>query len=1062
MSVPRQPDSPIRDSLRTSRSRHIVQTSADVVSQAATAAQNGEDDSALGLLAKIAADLAPARLPELVERLLVELASRESISATVRAQAWLTYARSRRSKGSHHEAKRALQRAWDLAPDPDLLVELATSIYHLDGADAGEELVRGGLDRWPDEVQLRALAVSLAARSGDTDRVRALLEDALAHHPEHPEMLLLLGRLELADGRPERAVEAARRLVLANPTTGRALLVVALHSAWRLTGDPGLLDAVLANRPDDAWLLTGVARALIDMDRPVDARELLDRAHELGDGDVEVYRTRGLVNALLNDYAAASADLERAARAGSDAWLTALRAEVARVSGDLHAALALFDDIDPVDEPGWVAASRAAALAGLGDIDAARSAYETALRQDPDDVNALCGLGEIELDHGGSQGLESAESRLRHAVEFAPSSARAHATLGEVLRRRGELAGAVEAFDRALTVSPAYSYALASKAQALIELGRRAEGIALLAEAAQEVPETPWILDTLVNELADGEDYADADRVLRGVQRTLRDRGASHHLVLVHRAELAKRYGKLAAAERFYRHARDMAPEDGELGRKHAVVLLDLGRAQEALAVLDSLPDAAEPDPEREWTRIDVLWALERLSEVRGELEQLAEGDQAPSRALAALGEVHRIEGDRAEARRLLTRVLDAEDQDRSYVLASLGAVAFDDRHFDGARRFLREALDRSPASPFPLSLLMTLELADGRADNVAALLAELADLNPRTREMVAVRAAGLYGLGDYTTTVNVIEAYLAESGDDPALLRLRGWSHIGLGEISRAVSAFRTAAELPGGPAGVADNVAALCRVGLWTEASRLAGREADAGNAFADVAHAGLWLSAGNYDVAREYALSGLRRVPQSHLGTLYAAQALRLSGDPAGAVDLARRAHHRWPNDSWITSELGECLTETGDEDASAVLQRLLIRLRKQVHRDADELRLLGRCLLSLGRPQEGIHVLLRALSTTDFAAEALFDLVLASLLDDDLRQVVILEHRALEEVSRLPTPLGCGVTAAIRHDLSVVGTRLKPAAAREAERIVERLRALEADLAAEATRSTGTVA
>ncbi|TQM43890.1 tetratricopeptide repeat protein [Pseudonocardia cypriaca] len=148
----------------------------------------------------------------------------------------------------------------------------------------------------------------------------------------------------------------------------------------------------------DAWLLINVARALLDADRPADARALLDRAQDLVDDDVEVYRTRGFANAILGVYTAANSDLERAARSGTDSWLTALRAEVLRVSGHPDDALALFAELDPADELRWVAASRAAAMAALGDVDGALAAYAEALRRDPRDVNSLCGLGELELD----------------------------------------------------------------------------------------------------------------------------------------------------------------------------------------------------------------------------------------------------------------------------------------------------------------------------------------------------------------------------------------------------------------------------------------------------------------------------------------------------------------------------------------------------------------------------------------------------------------------------------------------------------------------------------------
>lgn len=1060
MSVLRQPDNPIRDSLRTSRSQHDAQSSAGLITQAGAAAQDGEDASALDLLVRVATGLAPERLPELAERLLVELGQTAAVSPAVRAEAWRVYARSRRSKGADGEARAALDRSYTLAPDPDVLVDLVTLTARLDGTGAAEPLVRDGLDRWPDEVSLRALSVSLARESGDPHRVRALLDDALRRHPDHPDMLTLLARLELDEGRPEHAIEPARRLISTRPPTGRALLVMAFCGVGRLAEDPGLLDAVVANRPDDPWLLTGVARALLDpdADRPADARTLLDRAHELDGDDVEIYRTRGMANAMLGDYAAAGADLEEAARSGGDPWLTAMRGEVARLAGDPQTALRHFADVDPADEPAWVPTSRAAALAALGDLDAARQVYQQALRRDSEDVTALCGLSEVELDHDGDGGLVTAEERLRRAVELAPSSARAHAMLGEVLRRSGRPGEAVTSFDRALALSPAYTYALASKGQALIASGSREEGVAALADAAAQEPGTAWILDTLVEELGT-EEYGAADAVLRRLQRSVRSRGGDHTPVQVRRADLAAKHGEIRTAERFYRKAREVAPDDAELGRRHSDVLRGLGRAEEALEVLDGLPASVRSDPAQVWIRIDVLWALERLTEVRSELERLVAGERPPPIAVAALGEVHRRDGDRATARTLLSGVLDADEVTRGYALASLGTLEFDEGDVAAARRYLREAVDRDPTNAFAVVQLISLELAEGRAERVEALLEELARSGMYSRELAIVRATALYGLGDYPRALDVVDAYLAGADDDAAMLRLLGWVRLGLGQMSRAASSFRAAAELPDVPSGVVDNALALCRVSLWTDALRLAVAAREAGNPFAGVALAVVWNSAGDPRAAAQHVPPD--NASQSALAALYAARSVRRGGDPGVARRIAVSAHARWPNDTPLRMELGECLAETGDPLAGAVFEELLARLTRQVNRDADDLVLQGRCLLRLRRAPEATQVLLQALSGTDLTAQVLLDLVHASLIDGDFRQAVILEHRAMEEITQLPAPLGRGLMATARRDLTVAAPHLSPEAGREAVRVVEHLREREAELDPEVATLVDTV-
>src|SRR5437867_1683212 len=102
------------------------------------------------------------------------------------------------------------------------------------------------------------------------------------------------------------------------------------------------------------------------------------------------------------------------------------------------------------------------------------------------------------------------------------------------------------------------------------------------------------------------------------------------------------------------------------------------------------------------------------------------------------------------------------------------------------------------------------------------------------------------------------------------------------------------------------------------------------------------------------------GPRPLAQSQLGAIYAARALRLGGDAAGSVEIATRAHDRWPNDVWIMRELGECLAEVGAVATGSVFEDLLNRLRRRVHWDADALRLQGRCLLRLNQPQNATNI------------------------------------------------------------------------------------------------------
>jgi tetratricopeptide (TPR) repeat protein len=1061
MTVPREPDSPIRESLRVSRALRDARTSVDIVEQAVATASRGDDSETLTRLRSIDAGAAASGLAEPGERLLRGLAENERVSPNVSAWAWAAYARSRAAHGALEDTRAALVRATELGVDPEPLARLAQLTYQSGGRKAAEDLMHDGMAKWPEDPSLRVLAARVALDADDTLDASVQLQRVLSADSNHPAALALLSRLELVRGEPERAIEAARRVVPSLPSTGRALLVTAMHAVGRLHEDPGLIDAVLADPPMDAPQLVEVGKVLLELDRPQDACTLLDEALRLAPGDLDAYYHRGLARAALGDYAAAMDDLDRVAARRTDPDLTALRGVVAVTAGDLRNGLQLLESLYPADRPSWAAASHGSALAAIGDVDGARAVFNGILERDPDNVDVLCGLGQLELDGGAADGPKNAERILRRATELAPGSALAHALLAEALRRSERLPEAIAAFDRALAIHPTYPYALASKGQTLVMSGQRQAGIELLSQAIQATPASPWILDVLVEALQD-EPYERADQVLRNIQRAVRDRGGDYRDVLLRRADLAKQKKCWAEAEKFYRMAREQTPEpDEDLTIQHVEALKHLRRAEEALAVLDTLPPNADPSRDRVWSRIDLLWTLDRLLELRSELERMVDEEPSAGLAWAALGEVCRLEGRRDDARRLLNRVdtePDIEEYVRNYALASLGAVEFDDGDVDVARAHLREVIRREPEYVFPLSVLIALEAAEGQRDALAALAKQIS-ADPANVELAQTRAAALYALGDVSGALDVYEACLTANGDDPSVLRAQGWAYVDLGRITAATQSFQVAAEIPDVPQALPENVEALVRVRRWREGQRLIIRAEETGSSYAGVAHAMLALAAGDFDTAQRLALEGCTSVPQSRFGPLYAARAHWLGGRAEDAIEVTRRGLARWPQLKWVQLTLGEALAYTGRfPEAADMLDRLVSSLRRQVAMDTDDRMLLGSSLLGLRRPEEAIEVLLPLLSTSDQTAEVLLKLVNASLQMANVDQAVVMAFRAEDEARRLAWPIGAGVAASAVHELSVLGPMLDDGTRPDVARLVKRFTSLRTQLAQDTTGGT----
>jgi tetratricopeptide (TPR) repeat protein len=1049
MTVSREPDSPAlaeRRSAPPSKRIPAYPSIQKLVAEAADAAFAGDEEQAQRLLQAAIDQPDSTGLAE-VEEVLASLGRAGNLSTELRAQALSAYALSREIQGDRRAALEALEEAVELAATPGRVGYLASVANRADGPDAARRILEAGLRRWPHHARLWTLSAWLAFDAGELDRARDLIDQALNIDPEHAEALAILARLELVQNRPEAAIEPARGVVPRHPSLGRALLAVALGQAGRLAEDPGVLTAVLADLPDDVWVLTRFAELLLDSGRPTDARVVLDRALQLAPDAIDALRVRGVTNALLGAYPAAAEDLDRAALAGDDPWLTSLRGEVARLSGDVATAVRHFRSLDEDDEPSWVPSSLGQALVSLGDVEGGTEAYERALERSPNDVNALCGLGEILFEFGGEEGMAKGEELLRRALEIEPQDPRAHALLAEVMRRTGRLEKAVEHFDVALSTTSGYTYALASKGQTLVAMGEVAGGIDLLVQAVLEAPDSAWILDQLVAMLEAYEpDKADAR--LRALQRQVRKRQGDTLLLCVRRAQLAQRQARWAEAERLYRTARELDPGNADLAKEHAAVLEHLGQIKDALKIIDHLSKAAAADGELKWKRIDLLWRLGRLNEARAELERLNQSDDPPPIAAAALGEIYRMEGQREVARRLLDQAY-RRDKSDAFTLASLGALELDDGNVEAAREHLRRALDLQPDHAFAFTTLVSLEVDEGRAKAVLELLDGLREVDRGDRELTRMRAMALYGLGDYLPAVRVLDDSLVESGNDASVLLLRGWIEIALGQSYRAAQSFLSAMELPAEPSGLVDLVNGLTRVDRWEQARRLVADKV--GNPFVDTAAAVIWLHAGYWETAARYARAGREHRPQNRLGAAVAARALRLAGAPEDALGFAQEAHLASPTDLAAKGQLAECLLAVGrDDDARRTFQELHDRLSRRVHLDADDLNMQGWCLLRLGRTADAAAVFLRALAATDRAASVLLNLALASFLDEDIRQASILVYRAREELARLTAPTRRGVIAVAVNDLTSLRPGPPPAVREELARLAQELDTQRADL------------
>jgi len=312
------------------------------------------------------------------------------------------------------------------------------------------------------------------ARAGEDEAALALLRGYLARHPddlgaqlEYGRALWRLGRLDAAIGVYRRALECG-----ADPAASRELARLYV-TAGRWDEALALYQGLSAAAPDDLELLRQFAQAATWGERYERATRLYARLVELDPDDpslrrdwatvlywsAQPERAAEVLDGLPAGYGGAGLDSLRAAIVAAlpppdTATFNLLEhARGLALAGDVVTALAIYR---------LLLSERAAAdslLLEMADVfeyranapDSAISYLRAYLARHPEDHQVRLRLAR-RLAWSGQ--LVEAERESEAIVRAHPENAQAWALLGDLHRWRGERAGAVEAYQRSLDLTP--------------------------------------------------------------------------------------------------------------------------------------------------------------------------------------------------------------------------------------------------------------------------------------------------------------------------------------------------------------------------------------------------------------------------------------------------------------------------------------------------------------------------------------------------------------------------------------------------------------------------------
>ncbi|MBI3744868.1 MAG: tetratricopeptide repeat protein, partial [Chloroflexi bacterium] len=201
-------------------------------------------------------------------------------------------------------------------------------------------------------------------------------------------------------------------------------------------------------------------------------------------------------------------------------------------------------------------AGLAGALLGLGKREEALAAFAESARLDPGRARTYYSWGTA-LDQAGQ--LDEAEGRLRRAAELEPQDPEILIGYAGVLQKQKRLEDANAVIARAYAAAPTHPLARGLHGAALVDGGKKEEGIALLRDAVAWSHDTPFsrtLRTTLVDALKKAARWDEAETELRDILAANDDDPLSHYYL----ATFLNERGKRDDARRHAQRCLDLKP----------------------------------------------------------------------------------------------------------------------------------------------------------------------------------------------------------------------------------------------------------------------------------------------------------------------------------------------------------------------------------------------------------------------------------------------------------------------------------------------------------------------
>lgn len=580
-------------------------------------------------------------------------------------------------------------------------------------------------------------------------------------------------------------------------------------------------------------------------------------------GPAQLMLARVLVR--LDDGVGAEGAVRRAIDMGVPVAAThAVHASALVLMGDPERAIAEARQSQPAERnQGLRAAGKAHQL--LGDLAAARDAFDAALRESPRDAGTWADVGRFRYSIGDLVGAIEAATR---ANQLDPGHTDALVLRGELVREQFGLVAALPWFDAALKRDPWHFTALVERAATLGDIGRTQDMLATLRKAALARPGAPqpYYLQAVL--AARAGDFELARRVLGRAGGRANDIPGA--LLLGGVLDL-----EAGAFEQGVEHLRalvSMQPMNLTARRLLAVALLRTDASRNAIDLLRPMTERGDVDAYslmlagRGWERIGERQIAARFFDraalpVRFTSSAFTADDSVPI---------------------LAANVTRTEGAPRSEVELIRGLIE-EGKTADAIARATRVAR-LNPGAPASQVVLGDTLAAAGRLPDAVAAYRRAADVRFDEPTMLRLIDA-LDRIGDRTEAARVLALFLSQNPSNAAAQRLTARWQIAAGQFGPAIATL---------------------------EDLRLRLGDGDA-SLLAELALA--YSGAGRHDDAQRFAEAGYALAPMNPAVVDAYGWALHAAGDNEGARQLLEKAVSIAPNAAALRWHLAQVYDDLG---------------------------------------------------------------------------------------------------------------------------------------------------